>query len=231
MDTSVKAILFDYGGTLDHDGGTWGERFFALYKEEGLAVSPDRLQKAFYAADDALPARHALPGLGLAETVSLQVQGVLEALGEDRPELSRRVAERFIEDSRRALSRNRPLLERLSRRFRLGIVSNFYGNLEDVLRAEGLRGLFGAVADSAVVGHIKPGPEIFQSALGVLGVSAKEAMMVGDSLPRDMKGAEALGMPHAWLSPSSAAACCPRGLRLRALSDLESLLAPVEAGS
>lgn len=229
MGPSVKAILFDYGGTLDHDGDAWSERFFALYKEEGLDAPPERLQKAFYTADDGLPKRHALKGLDLAATVRLQVQDVLEALGEDRAALARRVAERFVADSRRTLARNRPLLERLSARFRLGVVSNFYGNLEDVLRAEGLRGLFAAVADSEVVGRAKPDAALFQSALAVLGASPAETLMVGDSLPRDMAGAEALGMPHAWLSPSDKPACCAKALRLRTLGELESLLAPTGA--
>jgi hypothetical protein len=40
-------------------------------------------------------------------------------------------------DSLRCLERNRVLLEELSARYRLGIVSNFYGNLEFICQEIG----------------------------------------------------------------------------------------------
>ena len=45
-----------------------------------------------------------------------------------------------------------------------------------------------------VHGKTKPHPAIFQAALDELGVSAEEAVMVGDSPEDDVEGARALGM-------------------------------------
>ena len=48
---------------------------------------------------------------------------------------------------------------------------------------------------------------------------------VGDSLPRDMAGARAVGMPHIWLSGDRAgAACCAGDRVIRTLDDLEAAL-------
>ncbi len=221
---SLKAILFDFGGTLDADGIAWPERFFPLYREHGITDSRELFLKAFYRSDDELPGRHRLRGLGLEETLRLQVQGVLESLAPDRLELGPPLARRFAQESRELFRRNRPFLERLARSHRLGVVSNFYGNLDSVLETEGLSHLFGAIADSVSLGASKPDSRIFLYATARLGVSPAEALMVGDSAERDMRGAEALSMPHAFLRASRPASCCPQARVLSRLTDLEASL-------
>jgi putative hydrolase of the HAD superfamily len=218
----IKVLLFDFGGTLDADGLTWPERFFLLYSKERIPGSRAEHENAFYRSEEALEGRADLRGLDLEATVLLQVQGALARL-QAPAGAAERVAGAFTASARAALRRNAPMLERLSRRFKLGIVSNFYGNLAGVLEAEGLGRLFGAVADSAVVGAIKPDPAIFRHALRALGAEPSEALMVGDSIKRDMRGAEGLSMSHAFLSAADEA-CCPRGTRIKSLLDLEAVL-------
>ena len=112
-------------------------------------------------------------------------------------------------------------------RYRLGIVSNFYGNLEAVCDDCGVRELFGTIMDSARVGFEKPDPRIFGAALDALGVGPAEAVFVGDSLPRDMAGARGVGMPHVWLVPATPErrkACCPADPVVHSLKELEGLL-------
>lgn len=225
----MQSVLFDFGGTLDGDGVSWIDRFYPLYKEEGLEIPRARFARAFYDSDDNLPARFALQGLSLEKTVALQVSCVLEGLvdhvsSKRAAGLGERVAARFVEDCRRHFRRNLPVLEKLRGRYRLGIVSNFYGNLESVLESEGLRPLFDAVADSGTVGVEKPEAGIFLHALGALKSRPSDCLMVGDSIPRDMRGAEGLRMAHALLGAASEAPCCPRALTLKTLLELEPLL-------
>ncbi len=218
----MKALLFDFGGTLDADGRTWIDRFYPIYKETGLEFPRERFDRAFYESDDGLPRRHALKGLSLEQTVRLQVEDVLRALAPDRRDAAPAVSGRFLEDCRAVFRRNAPVLDRLSRRFRLGVVSNFYGNLDSVLASEGLDRYFGAVADSGVVGRLKPDAGIFEHALRALGCGVQDGLMVGDSVPRDMRGAEGLRMRHALLGAGPA--CCAQAWRIRALPELEALL-------
>lgn len=220
-----KAVLFDVGGTLDSDGITWIDRFVPLYREAGVDVPDEPLRRAFYDSDDNLSSRFDLSKKGFEETVRLQVGCVVETLKLD-PALTGRVSGAFVEDSRRAFARNRPLLERLRERYRLGVVSNFYSNLETVLESEDMARFFDVIAVSEKVGAMKPDKKIFLHATRALGVEPSEAIMVGDSVPRDMRGAEALDMPHAWLAGGRApsGACCGRAAVLRTLPDLEPLL-------
>ena len=216
----MKSVLFDYGGTLDSDGLTWLERFRAIYKEAGLNAAPEALDRAFYDSDDNLPNRFALAGLGLEATLRLQVDCVLERF--DRKDLTEAVVKRFTEQSRAAFARNKPVLAELAKRYRLGIVSNFYGNLESILAGEGLLPYFSVVADSAVVGAIKPESRIFAHALEALQSTPEEAVMVGDSVKRDMRGAENLGMRHVLIGAHEP--CCARVTRIDRLTQLPEVL-------
>ena len=190
----MKSVLFDFGGTLDSDGTTWVERFYPIYKENGVAVERERFDRAFYDADDGLPGRYALDGLDLEQTLRLQVRGVLDAVAPEHADLTNKIAGRFAEDSRRQFKRLTPVLRRLAARYRLGVVSNFYGNLDGILRAEGLNAYFPVVVDSGVLGVTKPDPEIFLHAARSLDSRPEDCVMVGDSVPRDIKGAAAAGM-------------------------------------
>ena len=222
----MKSILFDFGGTLDSRAPP-GDRFFRIYKESGVVRDRADFDKAFYASDDNLSRRFPLKNLGLRETLSLQVRCVLEGLGRGRggeSNLERLVVDEFLKECRANFALNRPVLERLAARFRLGIVSNFYGNLESVLAAEGLRDLFDVVADSGAVGVEKPDARLFRFAIEALGLRPGDCVMVGDSIPRDMRGAENLGLRHALLARNGGPSCCRQGWRISTLSELEPRL-------
>jgi HAD superfamily hydrolase (TIGR01509 family) len=225
----VRAITFDVGGTLDGPGIPWRPRFEALYRAEGVDDPAERLARAFYDADDHLHERHSLAGLDLARTVELQVADTLANLGRPSAALGARVTTGFVREARRALRAARPVLERLRAHFRLGVVSNHYGNLRDVLRHEGLLDLFQVVIDSREAGFEKPDPRIFLAACDALGTKPERVAHVGDSIPRDVKGAQAAGLVPVWFAPEGIegdAGC----LRIRRLDELEQLLSPVSAG-
>lgn len=224
--SSTKAVLLDFGGTLDADGIPWKDRFYPLYLAEYVRVGRDRYDRAFYAADDALVARR-LSGSSFQESVLLLVTGVLDALNIADPELALRLCDRFVQDSLDKIRANLETLRELSARFRLGIVSNFYGNLEQVCIETGVASLMSVMVDSACVGFTKPDPRIFQVALTALQLDPREAIFVGDSLPRDMKGAKGLGMPHIWLVSDHSgplAPCCPDDLTIKSFADLREVL-------
>lgn len=224
--TRCRAVLFDFGGTLDADGHPWKERVARLLGEEGLALTPERFDPVFYAADDALVGA-VPPTLSFADTVHRLIAGVARGLRLADAAVADRVATRFLQQSLAAVRANAPLLEALGGRYRLGIVSNFYGNLEAVCDDCGVRSLFATIMDSARVGWRKPDPRIFRTALEALRVRPAEAVFVGDSLPRDMVAARAVGMPHVWLAAEASqgrGSCCPGDPIVHSLKDLEGLL-------
>ena len=219
-------MLLDFGGTLDADGLTWKERFYRLWRDEAAAESREAFDPVFYAADDALVG--AIPiTLSFEETVRRLAHGIAAGLSVRDERVIARVADRFLADAHRHLERNRALLTRLKARHHLGVVSNFYGNLETVCHNVSVRPLLGVIVDSERVGILKPDPRIFMTALDALGVKPADAVFVGDSAARDMAGARALGMRHVWLTGEPAppgGPCCPGDAIIRTLPDVEALL-------
>ncbi len=229
---AIETLLFDFGGTLDADGTPWKERFHALYSAEGLDMTADAFAPAFYAADDPLVGGLASTA-GLAETARALAANLEAELASRRPaaptegDRGRRVAERFVSEASAVLERNRPGLEALGRGYRLGVVSNFYGNLEAVCESVSLAPLFGVMADSHRVGAEKPDPAIFRAALDALGAGPETTLYVGDSLRRDGEGARRAGLSFVWIAPKGAEAGdgAPVAAALSELPELLRLLA------
>jgi putative hydrolase of the HAD superfamily len=220
----TSALLFDYGGTLDADGLPWKERFRQLYRAHGVHPADSLFDPVFYAADDALPG--VLPsGCGPRDTVGRLVIDVSAGLGVTDPRVTAGVGDGFLDASFAHLTASRELLVRLRRRYRLGLVSNFYGNLDAVCEEAGIAELFDVMVDSARVGFTKPDARIFRHATDALGLAPDDATFVGDSAPRDMAGARAVGMRHVWLTVQTPPnPCCPGDRVISRLADLESAL-------
>ena len=77
------------------------------------------------------------------------------------------------------------------------------------------------------VGWRKPKPVIFETALRRLGVSAGEALFVGDRADIDVVGAQGVGMAAAWINRDAAE--LPPGLQppefeIRDLNELRAIL-------
>jgi FMN phosphatase YigB (HAD superfamily) len=95
-----------------------------------------------------------------------------------------------------------PLLRALGERVQLAVVSNFdyTPTALDILERAGVADLFGTIVVSDEVGWRKPHPEIFARALARLGVSAAEALFVGDRADIDVVGAQRMGMASGWVN-------------------------------
>lgn len=223
----IKAIFFDYGGTLDADGIPWKEHFQTIYESAGVRVEQEKFDRAFYDADDSLT-DEGLDQTSFAETLREQVGRVLKSLGKSNASLQETIADTFRQNTIRKIEENRVALNQLKKRFKLGIISNFYGNLPTICEELGLLPLFDVIVDSKRVGNIKPSPQIFNHALSAVGVSAAQALMVGDSPKRDMLGAKSMGMPHILLSRQPANTCCPGDIVIREIPDLLGILQKYE---
>src|SRR3984893_7152923 len=214
MKAPIEPLLFDFGGTLDANGVAWKERFYSLYRAEGLDMAADAFESSFFAADSplvgGLPPATDLSGTVHALVANLEAELARRSADTGKAGIadegsdcdhSARVASRFLSEASAAFARNRPVLAELRERYRLGIVSNFYGNLEAVCHGAGLAPLFATIVDSHRVGAEKPDPAIFRAALEPLRAMAETTLLVGDSLRRDREGARRIGMRFLWIAP------------------------------
>jgi len=222
--TGLRAILFDFGGTLDGGGQAWGERFVAAYAAHGLVIPPARLREATGHGTRQAFRDPAVRGFDLEATVAFHVTCQFSYLGIEDRSAADAVVRTFLAGSMAALQESRVVLASLGRRFRLGVVSNFYGNLGRILRTTGIAPLLAVTCDSTLEGVSKPDPRIFTLAVERLGLRAEEVLFVGDSYEKDIVPARAVGMRTAWLlARQEARDDALADLRLGRLAELESL--------
>jgi HAD superfamily hydrolase (TIGR01509 family) len=161
---------------------------------------------------------------------------LVERLGLDAAGLSPEAVPVLLSTHMRELSRavvfpphHAPLLDRLRRRHRLAVVSNFdyTPTARGILEREGIAHLFEEVVVSDEVGWRKPEPVIFETALGRLGVSARESLYVGDRPDLDVAGAQGVGMHAVWINRDAAplpAGIDPPKFEIRDLDELAGIL-------
>jgi HAD superfamily hydrolase (TIGR01509 family) len=117
----------------------------------------------------------------------------------------------------------REALDRIGRKFRIAVISNADGHIEQVLSRCGIADCFESITDSGIVGIEKPRQEIFAAALKAMKASAEESIYVGDVYSVDYAGARNAGM-HAVLL-DVAGAYRESGLpRVESLAQLETWL-------
>lgn len=81
-----------------------------------------------------------------------------------------------------------------ARGLQLGLISNGHRSLTSFPSHFELDGLISVTMSSLDHGYMKPHASIFRAALELAGVPADQAVMVGDSYPHDVVGAEQVGM-------------------------------------
>jgi len=223
----LRAMLFDFGGTLDGAGLHWLDRFLALYRKAGADLTFERFRDAFDYATQCAYADKSVAGYDLQAVVQFHVERHLERLGVTGGDMAPRIVTAFVDQARRNLAESRTVLARLRPRLALGVVSNFYGNVDRLLADADIAPLLTTIIDSACVGVSKPDPAIFALALRELGCAASEAMYVGDSFHKDVLGAHAAGLRTAWLVGASERQCPDPAVvdvQLRCLADLEAVV-------
>ena len=203
----MKGLLFDFGGTLDTNGVHWSEEFRDVYRRTGVDIPKPVFDRAYLTAESRMSDGVVLPGDTLHTTLTKQIALQIEALQEQKSlrdrvssaELPSRIVAGCYEDVQRTIDRVRPVLQACKRQFLLGLVSNFYGNLEAVCNELQIISFFKVIIDSAKVGARKPDPKIFRMAIDQLGTDAAETMVLGDSYDRDIVPAKTLGCTTVWL--------------------------------
>jgi putative hydrolase of the HAD superfamily len=202
----IKAVLFDMFDTLfliekNHEFYSPALlRMFMYLKKQGIKVSFDEFNAAYVEARDRIYAR--VEDSFEEPHFNVRVFETLKSLGFDYELSSPLVAaatNEFCEEFMTYVKIDvyaKAMLKKLHIKYKLGIVSNFAipECVFKLIKAAGLDSYFDVVMVSAAVNKRKPCPGIFQDSLEILGVSAKEAVFVGDTIDSDIEGAKAVGM-------------------------------------
>lgn len=223
----MKAIILDYGATIDSNGKHWAEVMWDAYTQASLPVTKEQFREAYIYGERYLSMVSVItPDQNFFELmqvrIGIQMDYMLQngMLSEDILETTLRmtsdgeipimdkaeIIQHFVDYmagicydyARRCTLEASQVVEYLSEKYDLALVSNFYGNLSSVLQDFGLLRCFKVVVDSTIAGVRKPDPQIFQMAIEQLGYAVKDITVIGDSFAKDIQPALDLGCQAIW---------------------------------
>jgi HAD superfamily hydrolase (TIGR01549 family) len=224
----TAAVFFDVDFTLIHPGPRFqATGYHETCTRHGVIVDPSRFDAAVAGAAEVLDdtARAFNPQVYINYTAR-----IIELMGGD-PAASLAPAEEIYEawGAHHHFTLYDDVEETLrllfDRGVKIGLITNGHRPLESFSSHFEIEGLISCTLSSAQHGYMKPHASIFRAALALAGVSAQEAVMVGDSYDHDVAGAEAVGMRGVLIDRSGRAGEPPRSVAvIRSLKELPDLV-------
>jgi putative hydrolase of the HAD superfamily len=230
----IEMVFFDAGDTILHPHPSFAELFSQVCAESDVGVTPEQVEE--------VQSRLAPHLIDLAEDTgvknpSFSLEGsrvfwgflyrrFLREWGIEDDALAEALRLKFSDRSSYLLFDDvLPVLRRLrSDGYRLGLISNFEGWLEERLVELEAGPLFDTSVISGFVHIEKPDPRIYLLALEEAGVEADRAVHVGDSVTLDVAPAQSVGM-HPVLLDRSGRYPQPEVAAIKSLEELPPLLA------
>ena len=207
--TDIQGVIFDYGGTIDTNSRHWAEVLWEKYKELQVPVDKPVFREAYVHGERTL-ARQPLvkPEDNFYDVLRIKTRVQMDWLVENgilpcekavAENYASRIADACYAYVLEVLKRTRPVVKTLSEHYKLVLVSNFYGNIQAVLKDFGLDGFFSRIVESSVVGVRKPDHAIYRLGVEAMGLPAGQVLVVGDSFSKDVVPAKKVGCKVAWL--------------------------------
>jgi HAD superfamily hydrolase (TIGR01549 family) len=194
MQSKPQAILFDVGNTLLFPN--W-PRILAPLRAMNILPTTEELQrverKTKRQFDQGMVSGHGKVDHSFWEIFYAHL---LEAVAQPDEALQRELMRATHMSANWDVIRpqTREILQGIGQRYRIGVISNADGKIEQVLTLCGIGDCFLHITDSGIVGHEKPHPAIFAAALEKMQVPAERALYVGDVYSVDYVGATKVGM-------------------------------------
>lgn len=204
--STIKGVIFDYGGTIDTNGIHWGEVIAEQYRLAGVEINRDLYRNAYVHGERSLAKApiitpedtfHTL----LRKKIAIQFEHLRELTQSQQftPGLADRIADGCYNKVKGTLATSRAIVEQLSKQYPMVLVTNFYGNMPVVLKEFGLAGYFNSIVESSIVGIRKPDPALFALGVNALQLPAEEIVVIGDSYRKDIYPSLTLGCKTIWL--------------------------------
>ena len=211
----VKALACDFGGTLDSPFMHWMKIYLKLYGEElHLPLTGENFRDSYVYAEQMMERLQLVKtSHSLLETQSFKTRlqfddlirrGILPDTQENREELPERAARLVTDFSSRYVILSKEVLEPLSKRYTLLLVSNYYGNLKKIVTDLGIVSYFSSITDSTLEGIRKPDAALWKLAIDRAGFAPDEVVVIGDSVKNDILPALSLGCQVVQGCPSMA---------------------------
>jgi putative hydrolase of the HAD superfamily len=199
MKPTIKAVLFDVGGTLMETREPVGHVYASVAREFGLLSQPEKMHQLFKESFIAREKKGPLVSVSFEQSWWKDlVKDLIKQFGiiKDFDGYFNKLWQYYGSlDAWKIYPETEQVLTRLkSQGIRCAIVSNWDSRLPGLLDASNLSCFFEAQIISAICGKAKPDPGIFSYALQKLSLKSSEVLHVGDSVHFDWNGAQSIGL-------------------------------------
>ncbi|MBQ7421815.1 MAG: HAD family hydrolase [Prevotella sp.] len=207
--SDIKAVIFDYGGTLDTNGRHWAAVLWEAYRHACFPMTEEQFREAYVFGERALAKApivkpgddfyHLLLKKVEQEIAWLEFRGTLRISALQQQAFIYDIANYCNDYVKRNIEQTRTVLDALHGKYPFVLVSNFYGNIGTVLATYGLDKYFPNIIESSVVGVRKPDPAIYRLGVEATGCRPEEVCVVADNFQKDIEPASSLGCKTIWL--------------------------------
>ena len=229
MNSKVKTIFFDVGNTLLFPNR---ERIHEPLAGGGVALDPAHLRDLERRIKNQFDSLMITDGNHDHGFWRMYYTQLFAEIGLNNDPLRDRLVSKIRDSGNWDQIRpgTRDELRQIASRYRIGVISNADGRIENVLHRCGIADCFLSITDSGLVGYEKPHPEIFRRALETLNARPEESLYVGDVYSVDYLGATQAGMQAVLMDVPGA--YTEKGVeRVESLPELSALLAKARAGN
>jgi 2-haloacid dehalogenase len=200
----IRTILFDLDDTLlDFK---WAEKRALSHTLLSYGIEPSQSVTSRYSEINSEYWRELERGRLTREEVMLfRFQRLFEEINVEcsAEEFSRQYESNLANGDNKVIEGAEGLLEGLRGKFVLSVASNGTRRIQSKrLTNSGLKHYFDHIFISEDIGVNKPSAKFFDRCLERSGFQAREALMVGDRIASDIKGAVAAGVSSVWFNPS-----------------------------
>lgn len=198
--TSVKAVIFDFDGTLDGNGLNWTDRIYQQFNAGGLYLDYVKVLQAAEKAKNMLHSDKNSRELNYTKTIEIFIYWIIRYMDIVIENYLDVLVQPFIESTRKTVSKIKVTLAKLAKIYPLAIISNSFGNCHGWCSELGIAEYFKFIIDSGLVEVRKPDLKIFALALKEFGLKAFECIYIGDNFNYDIVTSMQTGMKAVWIN-------------------------------
>lgn len=227
----INNIFFDAGSTIIYINMPFISKVLEKFD---LYVSPEQLTQIEYKTRNLIDKPNVISSSNDVSRWHVYFEYILQVAGlSDKDKLHKAISElKEYHDKNNIWNLLPPfippMLRRLSKKYRLGIISNSDGSIDNLLERLGIRKYFSIIVDSYSVGYEKPNPKIFTIALEKAKASPQSSLYIGDLYYVDVVGAEKVGITCILIDPidnHKDKGC----LRIKSIEELELIIETIES--